>query len=646
MDNTMESFYHQYSPDIIELIRFLQQNNMKQTELCFYREYYSLNNKISLTNDNKYIHNLLNVNDYFVIYSCLSNFIFNSSYQIELIQCLFPLFVHFYLDLIEHNYINECENFYKKFIHSTFYLLHKEFFYQLKLISKSSKHIYQCSLINAFRTSRFFLRLSMTSYNELQNFIDYIKFNSQYYLTSSQISLILSFFQQYIKIDINQQLFTRSNIVRFQTIEQPMTPIFVHIKIANTIQFTRLYTEIFPLQSLSIEYNRLLVQCSQIPKQDMSLLYPQINYNRLSNCIDLNNIPRLSPHKLPSICLYSLKNSRQIINCVTLSNDCHLLAIGFQTSEILICSLNPNNKLYSMKSTKELRYLLNYTNKNNIQNNTLDITSCLNILNERLLIGHTSSIFSLAFEPNKQLYLLSGSQDCTIRLWHLSTWSCLVVYKMHFQPILNVTFALNGYIFASCSIDGFICLWTLDKISPFRIYPEYGHSGPINIVEFHPNSYYLASTHNDYTIHLWNIHNENSLVRIFNGHRHQISSLRFSPNGHFLVSGCWNGEIILWDIQNNIQIAHLFLHKQAISSIEFSPLTGSLLLISSIDSSISLWNYFMITKIYDEKLIDKININSSSNKILLNLFKTKNIPIFHIKFSKENILYAIGLINE
>ncbi|CAF3998710.1 unnamed protein product [Rotaria sp. Silwood1] len=98
----------------------------------------------------------------------------------------------------------------------------------------------------------------MTSYNELQNFIDYIKFNSQYYLTSSQISLILSFFQQYIKIDINQQLFTRSNIVRFQTIEQPMTPIFVHIKIANTIQFTRLYTEIFPLQSLSIEYNRLL----------------------------------------------------------------------------------------------------------------------------------------------------------------------------------------------------------------------------------------------------------------------------------------------------------------------------------------------------------------------------------------------------
>ncbi|CAF1057614.1 unnamed protein product [Rotaria sordida] len=643
MDNAKESLCHQYLPDIAELVRFLRQNNMKQTELCFHREYHSLGNKISLTNDNQYIHNSINVNDYFVVYSCLSNFIFNSSYQIELIQCLFPLFVHFYLDLIEHNYINECQYFYNQFIHSKFQLLHEEFFYQLKLISKSSKHFYQCPLTNAFRTSRFFLRLSMTSCNELENFIDYIKnltkLDSKYYLTSSQISLFLSIFQQYIKIDINQQLFIPSNIVRFQTIEQPMTPIFVHTIVANTIQFTRLYTGLFPLQSLPVEYNRSSVQC---PKREMSLLYPQMNYNRLPNNIDLNNIPRLGPHKLPSICLYSLKNSKQIINCVTLSNDCRLLAIGFQTSEILICSLNPTNKLYSMKSAKELHHLFPHSNKNDI----LDTTSCLNISNERLLIGHTASIFSLAFEPNKQLYLLSGSQDCTIRLWHLYTWSCLVVYKMHFQPILNVTFASTGYIFASCSIDGLICLWTLDKISPFRIYPEYGHSGPINLVEFHPNSNYLASTHNDHTIHLWNIYNENSLVRIFNGHRYQISSIRFSPNGHFLASGCWNGEIILWDIQNNIQISHLCLHKQAISSIEFSPLTGSLLLISSIDSSISLWNCFMITKIYDEKLIDTININSSSNKILLNLFKTKNTSIFHIKFSKENILYAIGLINE
>ena len=263
MDNTsesIESVRHQFSPDIADLVRFLRTNNMTRTELCFRREYHSLITKISSNDHSQSVHNSIDVNDYFAVYSCLSNFIFNSSYQIELIQCLFPLFVHLYLDLIENNHINECQKFYQQFVHSTFESLHLEFFSQLKLISHSSKHLIRCPLTNAFRTSRFFLRLSMASCNELQDFIDYIKcltkLDVQYYLSSSQISLLLSIFQRYIKIDINQQLFTPLNIVRFQTVEQPMTPIFVHTILANRIQFTRLHTGFFPLQTLPTEYHR------------------------------------------------------------------------------------------------------------------------------------------------------------------------------------------------------------------------------------------------------------------------------------------------------------------------------------------------------------------------------------------------------
>jgi transcription initiation factor TFIID subunit 5 len=436
MDDTNESmdgFSDQFPPDMVDVLGFLRNHNMKETETCFRRECHSLINKISSSNEHQYLRNSTNVNDYFAVYSYLSNFIFNSPYQIELIQFLFPLFVHLYLDLIEYNYIQECQYFYNQFVHSTFQSLHSEFFYQLKLISQSSKHLYQCPLTNAFRTSRFFLRLSMTSCTELQTFIDYTKnstkFNSPFDLTSSQMSLLLSIFHQYLKIDINQQLFTPSKIVRFQTIEQPMTPIFVHTTLANKIQFTRLYTGIFPLQTSSIDSNRLSShEMSPINRRDLSLSYPRINYN-----IDLN---RLGPHQLPSICLFTLK-TKQIINCMVLSNDCQLLAIGFQSSEILICSLNPTKKLYSMKSMKELRSLLSNHHHHHHQDNIFDTTSSIKISNEQILIGHTAGIFALAFEPTKQIYLLSGSQDCTLRLWHLATWSCLVVYKIHCQPILN-----------------------------------------------------------------------------------------------------------------------------------------------------------------------------------------------------------------
>lgn len=395
-----------------DIVQSLRQSHFNQTELCFYREYLQ---RLSLNNFLPSLRNSANVYDYFAVYSYLVNFIDQSLYRIELIQFLFPLFVHLYLDLIEHDYIKESQYFYQQFASCSLRSLHTEFFYQLKIISQTSKHLSQCPLTHAFRTSRFFLRLSMTSCTEFQTFIDQtkhlIKSNITCDLTSTQLALLLSIFHQYLKIDINQQLFRPSNVVYFQTIEQPMTPIFVHTNLSNKIQFTRLYTGIFPVQS---DGNR----------KDLTLIYPQVNYHT-----DANHIPRLGPHQLPSICLLTLK-SKQIVNCAVLSNDCHLIALGFQSSEILIWTLNPKHRLHSMKAVKDLRYLLSNPH---LPENILDKTS----LNERLLIGHTAAIFTLAFEPTKQTYLLSGSQDCTVRLWHLATWSCLVTYKLHLQPIVH-----------------------------------------------------------------------------------------------------------------------------------------------------------------------------------------------------------------
>jgi transcription initiation factor TFIID subunit 5 len=118
-----------------------------------------------------------------------------------------------------------------------------------------------------------------------------------------------------------------------------------------------------------------------------------------------------------------LKTIEHVIHCAKISDDCRLLALGCQTSEILICSIDPKRTLPLMKPVKELRHLL--------------LEEFVEPKNERLLIGHTGPIFALAFDPNQRTQLLSGSQDTTIRLWHLLTWSCLTVYKMHCRPILD-----------------------------------------------------------------------------------------------------------------------------------------------------------------------------------------------------------------
>lgn len=50
-------------------------------------------------------------------------------------------------------------------------------------------------------------------------------------------------------------------------------------------------------------------------------------------------------------------------------------------------------------------------------------------------------------------YLLSSSEDGTIRLWSLQTFTCLVGYKGHNYPVWDTQFSPHGYYFVSGGHD-------------------------------------------------------------------------------------------------------------------------------------------------------------------------------------------------
>lgn len=50
-------------------------------------------------------------------------------------------------------------------------------------------------------------------------------------------------------------------------------------------------------------------------------------------------------------------------------------------------------------------------------------------------------------------YLLSSSEDGTVRLWSLQTYTCLVGYKGHNYPVWDTQFSPFGYYFVSGGHD-------------------------------------------------------------------------------------------------------------------------------------------------------------------------------------------------
>ncbi|NJS41979.1 hypothetical protein HC766_06885 [Candidatus Gracilibacteria bacterium] len=74
--------------------------------------------------------------------------------------------------------------------------------------------------------------------------------------------------------------------------------------------------------------------------------------------------------------------------------------------------------------------------------------------------GHTQAIRSIAFSPDNQT-LVSGSWDCTIRLWEISTGQCFKILRGHTDPVAAVAFSPDGSAIASASYDCTVRLWNV-----------------------------------------------------------------------------------------------------------------------------------------------------------------------------------------
>ncbi|MBH8572685.1 WD40 repeat domain-containing protein [Nostocaceae cyanobacterium CENA369] len=116
------------------------------------------------------------------------------------------------------------------------------------------------------------------------------------------------------------------------------------------------------------------------------------------------------------------------------------------------------------------------------------------------LMGHSHIVSSLAMSADGQL-LVSGSWDCTIKIWYLETGRLIRTLKGHADRVYAIALSPDEQVIASASGDRTIKLWHLETGELLATFT--GHSNIVTALAFTASGEMLVSGSLDKTIKIW-----------------------------------------------------------------------------------------------------------------------------------------------
>lgn len=564
------------------------------------------------------------------------------SYRHELSMVLYPAFVHMYLELVYNEHQQQAVKFMERFGPE------QEEYYQedVKRLSCLTKkeHMKGNEFMDNFRSGQFTVRMSRDTYNFLKR-----------YLQDKKNTVLQNIVQEHLYLDVYE------GIARLKPQLDATAGAFLG-EAARQANKVKVYYGLLkepelhipldedddggdgddkpkkkkpkkdPLLSKKARNDPNAPPNSRIPLPELRDADKLDKINAMKEAIKR---VRLGPESLPSICFYTFLNSYLGVTVSDISEDSTLLAAGFGDSSIRVWTLTPN-KLKAMKSAQDLETI--DKDADDVLYRMMDDRSGVEM---RVLLGHSGPVTAVSFSPD-HTYLISSSEDSTIRLWSLLTWTNVVCYKGHCFPIWDVKFSPHGYYFASCGHDRTARLWSTDSYQPLRVFT--GHVSDVDCIQFHHNSNYVATGSSDRTVRLWDVLT-GSCVRYMTGHKGRIYCLQFSNDGRFLASAGADCKILIWDIAHGHLLAELAGHTDTIYSLCFSRETA-ILASGGIDNCIKLWDF---ARLIDEIDLEDLNIShaptvrTNCDALLLGSYPTKATSVLTLHFTRRNLLLASGM---
>lgn len=172
----------------------------------------------------------------------------------------------------------------------------------------------------------------------------------------------------------------------------------------------------------------------------------------MSKIHDVIKAVREGPSPLPSVTVYKVTNAYSNIMCGAISEDSSLLMTGCEDSSLISWDLAPSAPSSPSQDSTVPSNNVKGKQENSLNNLVLDHDpSVINlgcddnyatdatekVQRKSILRGHSGPVYDVSYTAQGR-YLMSVSEDTTMRLWDLKSGVNKAIYHGHSYPIWSV----------------------------------------------------------------------------------------------------------------------------------------------------------------------------------------------------------------